>query len=464
MINNNKRVFNVYACLPFLNIHGLGHFRFGPLLFWSASECGQFLDPSLSGPCRSYLHSLRCFKDVRNGCEVTLPNVELDSICCVSIDSSIPEDQQHQLFLDGLYALYFCTFYKSLYVGSELPDIAPLGQYVLINDSILENFKNGQSLKGNEGACSAVKPLIDCRLFDRALAITDLQIDLMNALGRGLDQCYLPDIPKIERLDGEKIIRSIRFFINGLFDHSGCIGTQFGQKMGVSDSIRGMGPEGILFIYMAFDCLADLEDQHAASKLKQELRATLNLRYAQPIEALWKWVDQFFKLKDWALYSVEHPELIFRGNSSLPIGVISYAVKLFIFMVMSRLFKAKFVDQVEMEKMGIPKVPWIARPNVIAYLWEPEVLMNQLCKRIVRIKTDGVNDPLYVIELEFWMRIYLEMDLEMEIRGVKPPVGLGNVCRELREIKSGSVDLSGVDVEFMTLLDAVCGRLGSCLL
>lgn len=133
-----------------------------------------------------------------------------------------------------------------------------------------------------------------------------------------------------------------------------------------------------LLISKGFEVLFSLNPSFPAPDLRQHMRPLLHLKFSQPVELLWKWVDQFYQSALAALSGAQMEDPLFIENPNVKTPLLLIAEKLLIFSIYSRLFAKNLL----IGAPGTPSTPddfkYIHPERVLVYFWTTETIEKKI--------------------------------------------------------------------------------------
>ena len=110
--------FQLYACLPFVELAHESMIQFGPVVFWSASKAEEYLHESFNTSFQDYIRIVGQIKARSNGQEKQFVNtVTLNpkATTCVSIAEGVPSEIL-EFFLLILYIFYILPVHSAIFI------------------------------------------------------------------------------------------------------------------------------------------------------------------------------------------------------------------------------------------------------------------------------------------------------------------------------------------------------------
>jgi hypothetical protein len=221
------------------------------------------------------------------------------SMTCISIADSIPAESKEGVLIDALYLLYFVVAFREVYYDQEIPSIEPYTKYILAENGLV---------------------------LDKTHPVTCIHrvSSLCDGLGLALEKS--PTDPNARRM-----IRSVRYFVDQFFKKFVNLSAENGGKNYL--------PENLLSLATSLEGLFDISEKTGYNELRQKLRLMLHLNFSTPLEILWKWVDEFYELKEKIIRGKETSEVLFQANPNFIVSHLYLGVKLYIYSVYFHLFK-----------------------------------------------------------------------------------------------------------------------------
>lgn len=253
------------------------------------------------------------------------------NIAVQSEESSFKE----QLIHDAIHLLYFSTNAQKIYYGSKA-------------DSLANYFE-----KNINPSCS-IEPIefhfeeIDPSLIRAFSLILKAKITKEDSL----------------QLTAHKVIQAIK-----------CLNETRALK---EQTIPYEDWKDYLFLSAGFEVLFSLNPSFPASDLRQQLRPLLHLKFSHSVELLWKWVDQFYAIRNAALNGEYSPNLLFLSNPNIKTPLLLIAEKLLIYSIYDLLFKNKLVEG-SSGTLSTPDDFKIIHPErVLVYFWTESNIEKKL--------------------------------------------------------------------------------------
>lgn len=167
---------------------------------------------------------------------------------------------------------------------------------------------------------------------------------------------------------------------------------------GKEESIHPELWKDYLLISTGFEVLFTLNPSFPHADLRQHLRPLLHLKFSNPVELLWKWVDQFYTIRN-AILSGEHPtEPLFLENPTVKSPLLLIGEKLLIYAIYDMLFTNQFLEG----KNGTLTIPddfnSIHPERVLVYFWTRETLEKKIT--ILLLEKENIRDLAMLKKIE----------------------------------------------------------------
>lgn len=132
--------------------------------------------------------------------------------------------------------------------------------------------------------------------------------------------------------------------------------------------------KSLLLIGLGFEALFSLNPSFPAADLRQHLRPVLHLKFSHPVELLWKWVDQFYVLRNAALRGEHFADTPFKENPDVKASLYHISRKILIYSIYDTLFRKHLLEGIS----GTPSTPddfyYIHPEKVLVYFWTQETI------------------------------------------------------------------------------------------
>ncbi len=372
--------YEIYACLPFVDLGESGSVSFGPVHFWSADRAEQYVDESLTPLLLEYLTTVTNFKTWSHHELVDTGPLKMAEMTCVSIDPQVPLFARNGLLVDAIYLLFFCGAFSHLYSHGVAPGFDVCTKMLPASPTFLQDRGNWADVHIPEAKREL--PVILER-FDE---------EMCRGLGHALACGYSTDLCKstAETAKVQSLIRAIRYFVDRFF---GRFENLIGNSLRMSDVIYEA--EDIVFLETSFEALFDLVEEHPHIDLKHKLRPMLGLRYSAPVELLWQWVDGFFDLRQQIVHGKASPDEVFNANPNFEVSYFYLGMKLFLYGVYWRLHTYQLINGRQKTPDEQPlRFDWVQPEELLAFFWPEEALIHRICRTMRELQKDSTQADL----------------------------------------------------------------------
>lgn len=376
--------FDVYACLPFVELANEASIQIGPIIFWPCSKSEEFLTRELQISFHAYLDKIRLIRTKSNGEKGTFVNtgsLSLKEMTCISVAKDIPKNLREFLLIDSLYLLYFACTFRDLYYGQKIVPFNPLRKLIPATEEFLMEKRTWEEANIYES--------------DREETVRLLTIDseICHALGKALNGIYLPLTHQVspELIQSYKrLVRSVRYLVDRFFLR---FVNLFKEGLNFSEEI--FEPEDVIFLASSFETLFNIDDsQNTASDFKHKLRPLLHLKYSQPVETFWKWVDDFYHVKRRILDGETFLNPSFCLNPNFEVSHIQLGIKLFVYSVYYFLFKYKLIQSTYEDSYTPPDFKWIHPEEVLLFFWSEESVLEKISFFLKQAEKGTLKDEM----------------------------------------------------------------------
>ncbi len=470
----SSQAFQMEVILPFIELVGESPILFGPLLFSPASlPCLEKEEDRMG--LHAYLHAIGLMNNnnlSNNLSSEASPQQGLSSslmlsqMTCLSIHpefSHLSEKKKKSLLVDALYLLYFASYFRNLYAGEEVPSFNSFRKMIPASLEFIREKRNWEYL-----SIQAIDQEKTIRLHCVDLEICQRLGSLLDGIYRtpSTDSSPLPpsravftssvtdsvgcDWPSAAPRSSEiakaipssrvapsgpsrltesvteevntapsriqmykRFVRAIRYFVDRLFHR---FVNLFDKKsLFAGDAFGAFEAEEIIFLASSFEVLFEMSDRQTVADFKHKLRSLLHLKYGRPIEMFWKWVDDFYALKQAVIRGdvLSDSDSLFRLNPNFEISHLFLGTKLFIYSVYHLLFHSPPLP---------PYPPPILAEDLLLFFWTEESLLHQLNFSIKQIRRAPQEDLYADIRLLSHTYVYLSERYrfgKQEISGVR---------------------------------------------
>jgi hypothetical protein len=367
MINNNSDLnYQLYACLPFIELAKESCIQLGAVIFWPASKYSSYLHPNEHQIFQDYIQSIGQIK-AKAGKEQTkwIDTVKLspEETTCISISNQIPLSERDIILVDAIYLFYFACTFKDLYYGNEVPSFNAFRKIIPCSLDFISAKQNWENLNIHEN------------YREETVCIHLLDPEICQGLGELLLTIYTSSNEELITIQAYKrIVRSIRYLVDRFFQR---FVNLFDQELEFSEHL--FEPEDIIFLASSFEALFDLNDKNMTADFKHKLRPLLHLKFSKPLELFWKWVDDFYEVKRKIIHTGDSPDPFFRFNPNFEISHTLIGMKLFIYSVYYMLSHYQLLNSPHSKNAFTPPdFKWIHPEEVLMFFWTEANLLNKL--------------------------------------------------------------------------------------
>ncbi|MBA3723184.1 MAG: hypothetical protein H0W88_12395 [Parachlamydiaceae bacterium] len=423
--------FEIYACLPFVELAENSSIHIGPVIFWPATRYAEFIHSDFHPTFQAYVNSIAQVKaksDEKRGFVNTV-KLDLQGTTCISIEKNVPDQEKEQLIVDSLYLLYFACTFRNLYYNNEIPAFGAFKKMIPASIGFMHYKPNWEHLHIKE---TDREETVCIHLFDQ---------EICKGFGQMLSVIYSGEnLEKDDRIkDYKRLIRAIRYLIDGFFQR---FINLFEKGLHFPDII--FEPEDVIFLASSFEALFDINDRQASSDFKQKLRPLLHLKYSRPLELFWKWVDDFFEVRRKIVHGGSTPDPIFRLNPNFEISHILIGIKLFIYSVYYQLYKYDLLNSKSVDPYTPPDFKWIHPEEILLFFWTENNLLRKLSLFLARIIEEKVDHEEFFSDVHLLANLFISMQERYY---------QGNYQKEIKFIPTHQRDLSGYANQILDLLD-----------
>lgn len=358
--------FLLFATLPFVELDHETTIQFGPIIFWPASKSDEFLPESNRASFHDYLQMVGQIKakELKNQVFINTGFIDAKKCTCASIASEVPEEIREFLLIDALYLLYFACTFRNLYYGQEIPPFNSLRKMIPAHEEFIKDQSLWKDLYIHETD------------REETICLHVIDSNICEGLGKALEAIYLgsgTDNPEFIQTY-KRIVRSIRYLIDRFFQR---FVNLFGKNLNFSEEI--FEPEDIIFLTVSFECLFNLEGSGAtAADFKHKLRPLLHLKYSRPVEIFWKWVDDFYEVKQRILRGDTFLDPLFRWNPNFEVSHILLGIKLFIYSIYYYLFTYQLLESTRVDPYTPPDFKWIHPEEILLFFWTESAVLEKI--------------------------------------------------------------------------------------
>lgn len=369
---NYHQNFDLYACLPFIELAHETVIELGPVIFWPASKAEEFLSEPVCSSFKTYLFAAGQIKakSLEEGAQFKTATLIPKGTTCLSISRDIPEQLREFVLIDALYLLYFACTFRNLYYGQEIPSFLAFRKMIPASLEFINSKNNWQDEFIRE---TDREETICLHLIDPAIC---------EALGKALEGIYLtPPSQEILAVQEEhkRLVRSIRYLVDRFFQR---FVNLFKEGLYFSEAI--FEPEDVIFLATGFETLFDLNEKQPAADFKHKLRLLLHLKYSTPVELFWKWVDDFYLVKRRILHGEIFLDPLFRLNPNFEISHIFLGIKLFVYAAYYHLHRFSSLPSSHEDPFTPADFKWIHPEEILLFFWTEPSLLRKLNLLVVQ--------------------------------------------------------------------------------
>lgn len=389
--------FQLYACLPFVELAHENSIQIGPILFWPASKFETFLNSEDHQDFQGYTKSI---SQIRTRAEadpsglITTTQLAPQGTTCISIDTQVTSEQREFLLIDSLYLLYFACIFRDLYYGNEILPFQVFRKMIPASKDFIQNRSNWENLYIEESD------------REKTICIHLIDPDICKGLGELLASIYTLDSQSSpEQIENYKrLIRAIRYLVDRFFQR---FVNLFKEGLTLSEEI--FEPEDIIFLTSSFEALFNLKEHHPIADFKHKLRPLLHIKYSRPLEIFWKWVDDFYEVRRRLIHKGEHPDPIFKLNPNFEVSHILIGMKLFIYSVYYMLFKYQILSSQSTDLYTPPDFKWIHPEEILLFFWTEPHLLIKLDIFITKVVKEEVQQDELYADIHLLANLFLSM-------------------------------------------------------
>ncbi|WP_042280162.1 hypothetical protein [Candidatus Protochlamydia sp. R18] len=365
-MNNSNLNYQIYACLPFVELAKETCIQFGAVIFWPASQYSTYLNQTEHLFFHNYIYSIGQIKaKVGNEKVEWINTIKLypKETTCISISNQIPVSEREAVLVDALYLLYFACTFRDLYYGNEIPSFNAFRKIIPCTLDFIKTKDNWKNLYINES------------YREETVCIHFLDQDICQGLGKTLLTIYqsAPHENMATIHAYKRLVRSIRYFVDRFFQR---FVNLFEKEVQFSEYL--FEPEDVVFLASSFEALFDLNDQQVTADFKHKLRSLLPLKFTKPLELFWKWIDDFYEVKRKIIHGGTTPDPLFKLNPNFEISHISIGIKLFIYSVYYMLYRYQLIHSTHADAYTPPDFKGIHPEEVLLFFWTESSLLNKL--------------------------------------------------------------------------------------
>lgn len=361
-----NRKYEIYACLPFVQLHTEQAVALGPVRFWPARLADRFVSDQLRGKLADYLSNVTRVQVRINNELLETGALADDCVTCVSLDATVAPELRESLLIDSIYQLFFCSAFSHLFDTATVPPIELFTKFLPASPVFLENRAGWDQLHITEA--QRKQPVV----------LPEFDQEMCRGLGHALSCSYELDTctSAAETRQVQSLIRSIRYFVDRSFG-------RFENLLSEGQTISPwtFEPEDIVLLVTSFEGLFHLKEEIPHIDLKHKLRPMLGLRYSTTVELVWNFVEGLFHLRDQVVHGQPLPDVFFRANRSYAISYFYLGIKLFLYGVYWRLHSCKLITSLDGEVAWRPlHFHWVSAEEILAFFWPEEELLERLIK------------------------------------------------------------------------------------
>ena len=362
MIENHQPL----ACLPYITMDDVDAVDMGPLRFCCGAACQEQIPKKLLGALGS----------------------DVNGITLISIDRSVPKELHQDVLGDAVCLLFFLYNYRTLLRKGEAPRLDLFTSIIPIHDQESRDYS-----KVNYDAASS-KVVI--REFEKTLA---------EGLGKALTDAYaLRELSEAQSERAMRVIRSVRFFVERFYPQLNDL-----TWHGAIDQSSLWESEAAVYLALSWESLLNIDRRHPEADLKHKLRPMLQLKYAAPVEVLWKWVDGFFEIRAKVVHGQQMGTGLFTANPTMSLSHVFLGFKIFVYCIHDQLYKMGYLNATEDCGPDQPlDYPGIGCREVLVFFWSEEALLFRIRKALKSLqKTPGHEELRGDIKLLTQVYVYL---------------------------------------------------------
>lgn len=399
--------FILYGCLPFIELAHESMIELGPVCFWAASKSKDFLSADENASFQAYLQTVgqTKAKNIDNHNQSIHTKIfDAKRVTCISINEKVPNELRQHLLIDSLYLLYFACTFRNLYYGHEIPSFNVFRKLIPGSLTFIQEKSNWENLYIHETD------------REETLCLHLIDLDIRVALGKILDSIYVEShiAEQMQLRDHKRLVRAIRYLVDRFFQR---FINLFEKDLIFSNEM--FEPEDIIFLSTSFETLFDIDQKDPAADFKHKLRSLLHLKYSQPIEIFWKWVNDFYAVKKRMVYGEPFRDPLFRLNPNFEISHIFLGIKLFVYSVYYKLYKFNLLSSLSYENHHtIPDFKWIHPEETLLFFWTESSLLKKLAKFIKSVSNSAVKNEL-LADIHLLTHLFVAMNEHYYLEGQK---------------------------------------------
>lgn len=391
-----QMVYQLYACLPFVELAQERTIKMGPVIFWPAAKYKEFVESSNQNDFKTYIESITQVKAKKEENQSWINTIRLSTatMTCISIDEQVVPEQRELLLIDSLYLLYFACAFRNLYYGTDIPSFDVFRKMIPGSLEFMQEKDNWEKLYIKE---IQREKTFSLHLFDQ---------DISTAFGKMLMAIYVPQTSHATKAilsQYQRLIRSIRYMVDRLMPRFTNL-----LNEGLTFSSELFEPEDVIFLTASFEALFDINDRHPNADFKNKLRPLLYLKYSKPVELFWKWVDDFYEARRKIVHGDIIPDPIFRINPNFEVSHIVIGMKLFVYSVYYTLFKYHLIDSEGFDLFTPPDFKWIHPEELLLLFWTEDSLLNKL-EMFIRNNRGNTHQEESYADIHFLANLFIAM-------------------------------------------------------
>ncbi|WP_068469169.1 hypothetical protein [Candidatus Protochlamydia phocaeensis] len=358
--------FQIYACLPFVELAQESSIQFGSVIFWPASKYKDYIEADYQEAFQAYLQTIGQIKaKIKQEQPTWINTMKLspEGTTCLSIANNIPHDQRENVLIDSLYLLYFACIFKDLYYSNEIPSFNAFRKIIPASLEFIQSRQNWEHLH------------IDENYREETVCIHLFDPEICKGLGKTLSAIYEdPPTHSESTIHAYKrLIRSVRYLVDRFFQR---FVNLFEKGLHFSDEL--FEPEDVIFLASSFEALFDINDKQTVADFKHKLRPLLHLKHSNPLEIFWKWVDDFYNVRRKIVHGGPTPDPLFRLNPNFEISHILIGIKLLIYALYYTLYSYKLLPSTHTDPYTPPDFKWIHPEEILLFFWTEAKLLQKL--------------------------------------------------------------------------------------
>lgn len=376
--------YQIYACLPFVELAQEASIQIGPVRFWPASKYTQYVEEEYHEAFQAYMESIGQIKAQSGGKKTKWINtvkLNLAGTTCLSISNHVPQSQREAVLIDSLYLLYFACIFRDLYYSNEIPSFNAFRKIIPSSLDFIQARQNWENLYINE---TYREETVCIHLFDQ---------EICKGLGKTLSAIFEERSSPIDPTTVhayKRLIRSIRYLVDRFFQRFVNL-----VEKGLNFSEELFEPEDVIFLASSFEALFDINDKQVTADFKHKVRPLLHLKFSKPLEIFWKWVDDFYEVRRKIVHGGITPDPLFRINPNFEISHILIGIKLFIYSAYYTLHSHHLLHSTHEDPYTPPDFKWIHPEEILLFFWTEGSLLNKLKVYVKQAEDESKREEVY---------------------------------------------------------------------